>query len=293
MTLEQLRIFVAVAEREHVTRAAHDLNLTQSAVSAAVSALEARHATKLFDRVGRQIALTEAGRAFLGEAKAVLARAEAAEKVLADLAGLARGSLALAASQTVGNYWLPAVVHRYRLRHPGIAVSVTIGNTEAVAARVRDGAADLGLVEDAVDDAALSATSVAEDEMVLLVPPGHPWADRPPDAAGLAAGPWVLRERGSGTRAIFERALPGLGVQPAELAIALELPSNEAVRAAVEAGAGATVLSRLVAASALKAGSLAAVDLPLPRRRFFLLRHRERYVTAAVRAFLSAVAVPI
>lgn len=133
MTLEQLRIFVAVAEREHVTKAAGDLNLTQSAVSAAVSALENRYATKLFDRVGRRIELTEAGRTFLSEARAVLARARAAETVLADLAGLKRGSLTLAASQTVANYWLPALMHRYRGIYPGIELRLIIGNTEAVA----------------------------------------------------------------------------------------------------------------------------------------------------------------
>ena len=110
MTLEQLRIFVAVAECEHVTQGARQLNLTQSATSAAVAALEERYATKLFDRIGRRIALTEAGWLFLKEAKAVLARASAAAKVLTDLADLTRGSLALAASQTVANYWLPAAI---------------------------------------------------------------------------------------------------------------------------------------------------------------------------------------
>ena len=113
MTLEQLRIFVAVAEREHVTQAARDLHLTQSATSAAVAALEARYATRLFDRIGRRIALTEAGRLFLEEAKAVLARASAAELVLTDLAGVVRGTLRVSASQTVANYWLPGVLNRF------------------------------------------------------------------------------------------------------------------------------------------------------------------------------------
>src|SRR6185312_15550431 len=144
MTLEQLRIFVAVAEREHVTQAARDLGLTQSATSAAFTALEARYATQLFNRVGRRIELTEAGRLFLVEARAVLARTADAETVLADLAGLRRGALAIAASQTVANYWLPPLLHRYRLACPGIAVSLAIGNTEMVAARVREGASDLG-----------------------------------------------------------------------------------------------------------------------------------------------------
>src|SRR5687767_14625337 len=155
MTLEQLRTFVAVAEREHVTQAARALNLTQSATSAAITALETRYATKLFDRIGRRIALTEAGRLFLVEARAVLARAAAAERVLADLADLKRGSLSLAASQTVASYWLPQVVERYRSRYPAIAIAQSIGNTEYVAGRVRDGLADLGFAEGDIDDPAL------------------------------------------------------------------------------------------------------------------------------------------
>jgi DNA-binding transcriptional LysR family regulator len=290
MTLDQLRIFVAVAEREHVTQAARALNLTQSATSAAVTALESRYATRLFDRIGRRIALTEAGRLFLVEARAVLARAAAAERVLADLADLKRGALSLAASQTVASYWLPQVVERYRSRYPGIAIAQSIGNTEYVARRVRDGLADLGFAEGDIDEPALIATPVAEDELVLVVPKRHPWARRAPRAPDeIAAGPWVLREPGSGTRAIFEAALPRLGLAPRELKVALEVPSNEAVRAAVEAGTGVTAISRLVVANALKAGTLVGVKLTLPRRHFFMLRHRERYATKAAQAMADLV----
>ncbi|ADH91058.1 transcriptional regulator, LysR family [Ancylobacter novellus DSM 506] len=288
MTLEQLRIFVAVAEREHVTRAAEQLNLTPSATSAAIAALEARHAARLFDRVGRGIVLTQAGRLFLPEARAVLARAAAAEKVLADLAGLAHGSLALAGSQTTGNYWLPALVARFRARYPGIAVSLVIGNTDFVADCVRDGAADLGFIEGGIDDPVLSATPVAEDEMVLVAPVTHRWTWRAPTAPEqLREGPWVLREPGSGTRAIFEAHLRSLGISPGELDVALEYPSNEAVRAAVEAGSGVTVISRRVVEEALRAGAMTLVGYPMPRRSFLALRHRERYATKAAQAFID------
>ena len=287
MTLEQLRIFVAVAEREHLTQGSRALNLTQSAVSSAIATLEARYATKLFDRIGRRIVLTEAGRLFLIEARAVLARATAAEAVLSDLSGLARGSLALMASQTVANYWLPPLIQRFRREHPGIAVSLAIGNTETVSAAIHDGAADLGFIEGEVDDPALAMTEVAEDELVIVVPPGHAWAQQPPSSVALSQGAWVLREPGSGTRAMFEAALPGLGLAADDLAIALELPSNEAICAAVAAGAGATAISRLVAANAIAAGRLATVALPLPKRRFLALRHKERYLAKAAAAFLA------
>jgi DNA-binding transcriptional LysR family regulator len=288
MTLEQLRIFVAVAEREHVTRAAADLNLTQSATSAAVAALEHRYDTKLFDRVGRRIELTEAGRLFLNEARAVLARAAAAETLLTDLAGLKRGALSLAASQTIGNYWLPPLMQRYQERYPGIALSLRIGNTEQVAGWIHETSAELGLIEGEIDDPTLGAAQVAEDEMVLVVGIDHPWAGRAAvTPEELPDTPWVLREPGSGTRSIFESWLATAGLKPEQLTIGMELPSNEAVRSAVEAGAGATVISRLVVSAMLRAGSLIAVPLPLPKRRFYALRHKERHVTHAERAFTT------
>ncbi len=289
MTLEQLRIFVAVAEREHVTQAAHDLHLTQSAVSAAVAALEARYATKLFDRVGRRIALTKAGRRFLVEARAVLARTAEAEAVLGDFAGLKRGSLTLAASQTVGNYWLPPLMHRFRAAHPGITVALTIGNTETVGAMVHEGAAELGFVEGNVDDAALAITPVAKDELVLVAG-GKPARakKRPLTGSELKAMRWVCRERGSGTRALFEAAMSKHGIARRDLDIILELPTNEAVRAAVVDGAGAALLSKLVATQALKAGTLVALNFPVQPRQFFLLRHKERAATRAAQEFIRA-----
>ena len=299
MTLEQLRIFVAVAQREHVTQGARELNLTHSATSAASTALETRHAVKLFDRVGRRIVLTKAGRIFLTEARAVLARAAAAETVLADLAGLKRGSLVLAASQTVANYWLPPLMQRYKARHPGIVLSLTIGNTETVTTAVHDGLADIGFVEGRIDDPALASETVGADEMVLVVGRDHRWADRGTvDVSEFPATPWLLREPGSGTRALFEDALIGVGLSLDGLTIALELPSNEAVCSAVVAGGGATMISRLVAEGALRSGSLVALEVTtrngqdsfvLRHRDFLALRHKEHHLTQAARALYALI----
>ncbi|PWR18316.1 LysR family transcriptional regulator [Zavarzinia compransoris] len=286
MTLEQLRIFVAVAAREHLTRAAADLNLTQSAVSAAIAALEQRHATRLFNRVGRGIELTAAGRLFLAEARAVLARAAAAEALLDDLAGLRRGRLALAASQTVANYWLPPVLNRYRRLHPAIALELSIGNTESVVRSVLEGTADLGVVEGEVDEPALRAMPVAADDLVLVARPGLVPAGTV-DPNLLRSLPFVWRERGSATRTIAFQALAALGLDPGGLEVFLELPSNEAVRSAVEDGAGLTVLSRHVVAGSLKAGTLIDLGLALPRRRFYALLHRERPPAPAPAALLA------
>ncbi|MEE7441008.1 LysR family transcriptional regulator [Methylobacterium oryzae] len=290
MTLDQLRIFVAVAERQHVTRAAEALNIVQSAVSAAVSGLEERHAVKLFHRVGRGIELTDAGRVFLEEARAVLARAEAAERVLADLSGLRRGSLRVHASQTIASHWLPRHLVAFRAAHPDITIRLAVGNTAEVARAVADGSAELGFVEGEVEDPVLASAAVAQNRLVLVVPAGHPFSARETlTAADLAGHPWVLREAGSGTRSAFEAALAAAGLALADVAVSLELPSNEAVLAAIEAGAGASVLSEAVVASKLAAGALVAPPFPLPARTFRMLRHRERYRSRAADALLGLI----
>jgi DNA-binding transcriptional LysR family regulator len=290
MTLEQLRVFVAVAEREHMTRAAEALHIAQSAASAAIAALESAHGLKLFDRLGRGIALTEAGRGFLTDARAVLARAEAAELALAELSGLRRGVLSVQASQTIAGYWLPRHLVAFRRAYPGIEIRLGIGNTAQVAAAVHDGLAELGFVEGAVEDDRLTGSIVATDRLVLVVAPDHPWSARPGlSLAEAASGQWVLREPGSGTRSAFEAALAAAGIAAASLQVVLELPSNEAVRAAVEAGIGATVISASVAAPSLEAGLLRQVRLPVPDRPYQVLHHRDRAPSRAAEALLALI----
>lgn len=285
MTLEQLRIFVAVAEREHMTAAARALNVTQSAASAAIAALEERHAIKLFHRVGRGIALTEAGRLFLAEARGVLARAGAAETVLDELGGLKRGTLRVVASQTIAAYWLPPILADFRRRHPTLGIELAIGNTGQAAARVHDGEADLGIVEGEVDDPALAQWPIGEDRLLLVG--AEPFGDARVDADWLKRAHWVQREPGSGTRSTLDRYLTNLGVDPTMLDVALVLPSNESVRSAVEAGGGVAVLSELVVAPAIAAGTLHAAPIAFAARPFYGLRHKERYRTKAADALLS------
>lgn len=290
MTLEQLRIFVAVAEREHVTQAAHDLHLTQSAVSAAITALESRYAIKLFDRIGRRIALTDAGRTFLEEARGILIRAADGEAVLSDLADFRRGELAIAASQTIGTYWIPRVMQAFRASYPGISVTLELGNTEFVAGRLRDGAALIGFIEGPVDEPTLAIDRLFDDELVLVTSPTDSWlASGGSMTERLRGARWVLREKGSGTRVALEQALAHYGLSAADAQAVLELPSNEAVRIAVEAGAGLSVLSNMVARAALLAGTLVQIETPLPGRSFHALHHRERYFGRAAAAFVDLV----
>ena len=285
MTLEQLRIFVAVAEREHITRAAQALNLTQSSVSAAIAALEARHGVRLFDRVGRAVVLNRAGGMFLKEAKAVLRKAGEAEAVLSDLAGLQRGRIDLVASQTIGTHWLPARLVSFHRRYPGIVLDIQIANTFDAAAAVTSGAAELGLVEGAVDRPSLTSEVFATDEMIMVVAAGHRWARTPPrPGPELAASSWILREFGSGTRGVFDAILAQYGVADRSIDVSLVLPSNEAVLSAVQSSSAATLTSRVAAATYLAAGRLAQVRFPVVERPFYLLRHQDRYRSAAVEA---------
>lgn len=290
MTLEQLRIFVAVAERMNVTHAARALNCAQSAASHAIASLEAHHNMKLFNRIGRHIELNEAGRTLLAEARGVLARAEAAELALSELDGLKRGKLSVHASQTIAGYWLPRRLVAFRQAYPQIQIQLEIGNTAQVAAAVESGLAELGFVEGAVKGRNFISTVVARDQLVVVVGPKHPWARRTRVTADdLRAGEWVLREAGSGTRSAFETYLVRLGVDPGQLNIHLALPSNEAVRAAVEAGLGATAISASVAAPSFEAGTLRQVALRLPVREFNVLQHRGRYRSRAADALLALI----
>ncbi|MBJ7313558.1 LysR family transcriptional regulator [Rugamonas sp. CCM 8940] len=288
MTLEQLRIFVEVAQRQHLTQAASALALTPSAVSASLRVLEERYATPLFNRVGRRIELNEAGQLFLAGARATLASARAAELTLQELGGLQRGVLHIQASQTIASYWLPALLVRFREKYPQIELGLAIGNTRQVAQALVDGAADLGLVEGLIDEPTLVATTVGQDSLIVVVAPDHPWAAAGPlRMADLLNGRWILREPGSGTRSAFEHELRQAGVDPAALDVVLALPSNEAVRSAVLAGPFATVVSELVVASQLRAGSLHKVELTFPARAFHLLRHVARYKSKASLAFVK------
>ena len=290
MTLEQLRIFAAVADKQHVTQAARELNLTQSATSAAIAALEGRYGVKLFDRVGRGIVLTHTGRAFLTEARAVLSRARGAEQVLRDLAGLKTGKLVLAASQTVANYWLPTRLQAFQAAYPGIEVDVRIANTERVAVDVRESVADIGFIEGDIDDGALSARRIDGDALVVVVGPRHPFArQKKLSSDWMRQTPWILREVGSGTRAMFEQTLKKLGLRLSDLNVQLQLASNEAIRTAVESGLCATAISDLVVDKSVAAKTLSRIDGELAKRAFYILRHKERHVSKAEAALLASI----
>jgi DNA-binding transcriptional LysR family regulator len=288
MTLEQLRIFLAVAEHQHITRAAARLGLTQAAVSASVSALEKHHKLRLFDRIGRGIALNEEGRLFLHEARAILGRVEMAELLLADLSTVPRGRLRIHASQTVANYWLPERLMRMREALPEVEAKLVVGNTQQVAAAVQEGIADLGLVEGEVNHGNLRRKVVARDQLVLVMATSH-------DAAGAedvavtsyVRHSWILREEGSGTRSEFEAVLRSHGLDFGRLRIAMEMPSNEAVLMAVASGTCVSVLSQRAVVAAVAAGWIKTFPVEGGERPFSLLLHPDRHRTRGILAALE------
>lgn len=288
MTLEQLRIFLAVADGQHMTHAATKLGLSQSAVSAAISALESRHDVRLFDRIGRRVSLTENGRIFLREARSLLSHAESATLVLDDLSSKLRGRLRVHASQTIASYWLPTRLVALHDRHPEIAVAMTVGNTASVADAVHEGRADIGLVEGDVTHGNLRRQVIARDRLVLAMAAGHPLAGEPSvSPERFAEWHWVLREQGSGTRSEFESLLTKNGLRLSDLTIALELPSNEAVLAAVAAGQFLSVLSERAVAAMATAGWVRTFPLAHSERAFVVLVHPDRHMTRAKQTLLG------
>ena len=286
MTLEQLRIFIEVAEREHLTRASEALNLTPSAVSSAIRTLEDRYGAMLFNRVGRRIELTGDGRIFLDEARATLARAQSAERMLSELGGGKRGILAIHASQTIASYWLPPYLAKFHAAYPMIDLRLTLGNTESVTQATEAGLADIGLVEGTVQAPNLSLRKVGTDQLIVVTGPDHQWRNAEKLTwDSLFSGQWILREHGSGTRSVFEDAARVAGYSPARLNIALELPSNEAICSAVLSGNYVTAISELVAAPHLAAGTLVKANFALPPRQFLMLSHKDRYQTKALKSF--------
>lgn len=293
MTLDQLRIFLCVAELAHVTRAAERLHLTQSAVSAAIAALERQHDVKLFDRVGRGIALTEAGALLVEAAGRVLAEAGAAHALLADLSAHPRGRLRIWASQTVAGAWLTPRLMRFHEAAPQVAFSLHPGNTREVAEAVLAGEADLGFVEGEPPPGPLTRRLVGHDELVLVLPRAHPVARRPrltaEDYRGMR---WLLREPGSGTRETAERHFAAMGLTVADLSVTLELPTSEAILHGVRAGGGAALLSWRSAALTRRGGiAMRRIGwAPRPRRDFLALSDPRRHETRAMAGLLAQLA---
>ncbi|OUL24402.1 LysR family transcriptional regulator [Nostoc sp. RF31YmG] len=299
MTLDQLRIFLAVAENLHFTRAAEELYITQPAVSAAIQSLEQEYRVKLFHRIGRHIEIAEAGKLLKVEAQKILDQVSLTERGLRELNNLQRGELKLGSSLTIGNYWLPSKISEFKSQYPGISVNCTLANAETICVGTAMGQFDLGLVEGDVKPELQNSMEyeiVGSDRLQIVVGKTHPWFERGEIyLTELTQTPWVMREPGSGTQQRFEEALQNWGINLSELDVMLVFTSGEMAKAAVESGVGATGISELMVKKEILLGTLRAMRVIDNRdgssvsveivRPFFKLKHRQRFQTALSKAF--------
>jgi DNA-binding transcriptional LysR family regulator len=287
MNLHHLAVFHAIAESGSIRAAAASLHISEPAVSRQLRQLEARHGTTLFDRLPRGMRLTAEGEVLAGYARRIFALERQAETALAELRDLEAGHLAVGASTTIGNYLLPELLAAYSDAHPGVQVRLEVGNTEQIQAQLLQGELDVGLTEGFADSRDLRVQSFLSDELVVVAAPhfAEPGAV-PGSLEGMAALPWVMREPGSGTRAVLERTLAEYGLEPRSV---LALASTEAIKRAVAAGAGIAVVSGLTVASELERGELAELRMPpFPLcRPLHLLRARHGAPSRAAAVFLE------
>ncbi|MDF5728524.1 MAG: LysR substrate-binding domain-containing protein [Rhizonema sp. PD38] len=290
MTLEQLRIFLAVVEHLHFTRAAEALYITQPAVSAAIQSLEIEYGVRLFHRISRQIEITEAGKLLEVEARKILEQVALTERGLRELNNIQRGELKLGSSLTIGNYWLPDKISQFKLKYPGIFVNCTLGNAEEIGEGTATGRFDLGLVTGEIKPSlknCLEQEVVGSHRLQIVVGKYHPWFNQAKiSPEELVTTNWVMRESGSGTQQIFLQALQNWGIEPNQLNVALVLSSSEMVKAVVESGVGAAAIPELMVLKELSLSTLRAIRI-IDRdgtiqeivQPVWKLKHRQRFQT--------------
>jgi len=248
--LTTLRYFRAIARAGHMTRAARELGVTQPALSAMLKKLEAEVGAELLHRTGRGVEPTEAGRVFLQHAEDTLRRAEGAVQAVRQLIGLETGSIRIGAGATATSYLLPPVVSALRKKHPGLRFYIREAGSNAVAAAVTSGELDLGIVTLPLrgsDERALIASPLVEDELRLIVPPGHRLAGRRSFSwKDLAGESMIGFEAGSAVREVIDRASSAAGVR---LEVVMELRSIESIKQMVVAGIGVGFVSRFAVRS--------------------------------------------
>ena len=259
LNLHHLRVFARVAQESSFTRAAASLHLSQPAVSKAVRELERQTGLPLFERAGRSTRLTAAGESLSARARELFAVELSAEEELRALRGLTGGVLRVGASTTVATYLLFPYLGRFRAANPRVELRVASANTRAIARALLERRLDIALVEGPVQHPQIDVVPWRADELMVIVPPSHRLARRRSiRLRDLAGEPFIVREPGSGTRKVAERALAAQGV---EIDVALQLGSTEAIKQAVAAGLGLAFVSRFAVGDQVALGRLAAISV--------------------------------
>lgn len=269
----RLKVFRVVASHLNFSRAAEELLLTQPAVTQQIKALEDEFGVSLFDRSGGRIALTAAGKALLPYAEQLRAIADDAHAAVVGASGKLGGQLALGASQTIAQYLLPNLIAGFLRENPRVSITAVSGNTDAILESLVAHRIHLALVEGPAQRKDIHVEHFMEDEMVLVVPACHEWAEHKIDLADLKTAPLLMREFGSGSRRVVENSLTRAGIRKRDLNISMELDSTEALLSAVEAGLGVTFVSRWAVRGQLSLGTLklARVDGLRLSRKFSIV----------------------
>jgi DNA-binding transcriptional LysR family regulator len=286
MDLTKFRTFCSIARRGNFSAVAEDLFMSQSAVSQQIQALERRYGVVLFDRGSKGATLTEPGRILFEKAQKILDIEDEINHEFDDLRGLRGGELHVGASTTVGNYVMPFYLGEFKKRYPDVKVSLIVENTRIIEEQLVSGMFQLAVVEHEVQNPSLTKEPIERDELILFVSPGHPWAQRDSvTKEELMEEPFITREAGSGTRDVIEETLAAKGVT--KLNVGMELGNSSAIKTAVQAGLGVSILSRRAIHPQLESGIIKAVqvkELSL-ERDFYLVTVADRYASPASAEF--------
>jgi DNA-binding transcriptional LysR family regulator len=289
MADRRLQVFHTVARLLSFTKAAEELHMTQPAVTFQVRQLEEQFNTRLFDRTHNRISLTDAGRRVYECAEKIFELYAEMDNSVRELTGDISGVLILGASTTIAEYMLPVLLGDFKKSHPDVTIRLKVANTDGIVSMVENNAIDLGVVEAPVNNKNLVVEECRTDELVLIVPPGHELAkEESVPIQRLTDYPFICREEGSGTREVMIESMQAAGVSNGDLNLAMELGSLEAIKGAVEAGMGVSILSKATLSKELKLGSLVAVSLDPPMMRPFSFVHqKQKFRVRAMEELLS------
>lgn len=277
MSDRRLQVFHSVAKLLSFTKAAEALHMTQPAVTFQVRQLEEYFNTRLFDRTHNRINLTDAGKRVYEYADTIFQIYSEMENTVREITGDVNGVLIVGASTTIAEYMLPALLGDFKTKYPDVNLRLRVSNSDGIVAMVENNVIDLGVVEAAVTNKNLAVELCRIDRLVAVVPPNHELSDREVlDVRELLKYPYICREEGSGTREVILGYLEKIGMPISELNIIMELGSPEALKGAVEAGIGVTIISRATLNKELKLGTLVAIDLDPPLERPFSFVHQKQ-----------------
>jgi len=286
---DSIRVFLTVVDKKSFSKAAKALFLTQPAISFQIQMLEEYYGTRLFDRVSRNISLTQAGHLLLGYANNMTKLQSELEREMQELTGTIKGRLLIGASTTIGEYIVPYLLGAFKKKYPEVELSLEVGNSEDIETKIHDTSLDIGLVEGPVTVKDIEKELFLKDQMVLVVSHDHPWAQQDKISVfELDKFPFVSREKGSGTRIETEQHLKKTGFSANNLKVIMELGSTSAIKAAVESGLGMSIISKWAAKEKVKLGQLAQLSFKedIFERDFNVIHHKKKFRTQAADEFL-------